>query len=154
MSSHSEDDRPDNRIPQKLIYHAQQRVQAARSEMWRSLFERGGVPEDTRTELQTAVMLYYDELRKYKSRPQAEAVWGDKGPWENGLNELEQRATEPTVSVNAESGPRKRELEQSRGPPRLSANELYEASKALDDVAEALGFAADTPMPEGLTDPI
>lgn len=153
MSSH-DDDRPDNRVPQKLIYHAQQRVQLARSEMWRALFESGYVPEDIRTELQTAVMLYYDELRKYKDRPQAEAVWSEKGPWEDGLNELERRATQPSVSVTETTGPRQRQAERSEGPPRLSAGELYDASKALDDVAEALGFAADTPMPEEVTEPI
>lgn len=149
-----DDDEPDSRVPQQLIYNAQQRVQAARRQMWESIFTEGHVPEHVRTDLQTAVMLYYDELRKYKNRPQADAIWDDCGPWENGLDELKKIATRPSVTVHGQQGPRQQGTERAEAPPRFDPMELYEASTALDDVAEALGFAAHTPMPEGETDPI
>lgn len=134
MSDYS-DERDDQR-PRRIIYDIREQVQAARNEVYSELVGRGAVSLDSRRQLATATVQYWDVLREY--RDEREDEWEEAG--------VDQLATAigSTVAVETAAPGDTTATQTEERPALLSvdAQQILQISKRLDELANDLGFSA------------
>jgi hypothetical protein len=141
MGSSSYGEQGDNR-PKAVIYDARETMQAARNEAWNELISGSRVRYQTRLQLASATIQYWDVLREH--RDDRAASWDNSGV--DKLASLvgeTRRVPKPTPGDTDATS-----YEEQPALLSIDPSEIIHISKQLDDYAKELGFAA-TPDDSG-----
>lgn len=130
-----QDDRRNQR-PRRVIHDAREQAQAARNQVLSELVAGSGVSVESRRQLATATVQYWDVLREY--RDAREDQWE-----EAGVDELA-NAIDETVPVEVPAPGDTGTTRTEERPALLSIEPwtIVEISKRLDELANDMGFAA------------
>jgi len=123
----------------QLVSRARVQMQQARTQYWSEGGE-GRVRQSTLRDLRSSLLQYYDVLREFRGQECIEEKWESKE-----FDQLPEMIFSE-VSVNKETAGHGSGSETDTVPyiQTLSARELVELSYELDDVANKLGFCAET----------
>lgn len=129
----------ENTTPAKLVYEAMINVHSLRSEYWHQIHQ-GRISHRLHSDLQSATMDYYDELKRYRGRV--------KKKWrEAQLDRLpEIVARKRTITKTEKQGGIMTQTTESY-PSRIAVNQIVQITYDLDDIATDLGFAIENNPP-------
>lgn len=122
----------------RLIRHAREQMQMARGDYYREKLN-GSVSLQTRQQLASAAMQYYDVLWEYRVRDQQ-----IKQSWEESNVDLIQQLNDDTTSVKVETpgdSPGNDTAERN-ALVACDPNLVIQLTKELDALANEMGFAA------------
>lgn len=133
-----QDDEPETRAAERVVYEAREHLQAVRNQYWRERVSGTASPE-TKRELAVAAIQLYDVLWEHHDEDVIQ------GEWEaSGVDELREKLNEE-IQVATETSGRSGGVQYETRPAILGVDgdRLVAVSKSLEKLAKGLGFSAN-----------